>query len=62
VTQHLLKAALAGAKTNDYSLANLQSLARYCTQQEDAANKVERQVKKCAAESGSRSATPCASG
>ena len=49
VTQRLLKAALAGAGKSAYSLANLQALARHCTQQEDAANKVERQVKKCAA-------------
>ena len=49
VTQRLLKAALGGTKTSVYSLANLQSLALHCTQQEDAANKVERQVKKCAA-------------
>jgi len=49
ITQRLLKAALAGAKASVYSLANLQSLAQRCTQQEDAANKVERQVKKCAA-------------
>jgi exoribonuclease-2 len=49
VTQRLLKAALAGVGKSAYSLANLQSLARHCTQQEDAANKVERQVKKCAA-------------
>ena len=49
VTQRLLKAALAGAGKSAYSLANLQALARHCTQQEDAANKVERQLKKCAA-------------
>jgi exoribonuclease-2 len=49
VTQRLLKAALAGSGKAVYSLAQLQSLARHCTQQEDAANKVERQVKKCAA-------------
>jgi len=49
VTQRLLKAALAGRAKNVYSLSELQSLARHCTQQEDAANKVERQVKKCAA-------------
>jgi len=49
VTQRLLKAALAGAEKKAYSLPQLQSLAVRCTQQEDAANKVERQVKKCAA-------------
>jgi exoribonuclease-2 len=49
VTQRLLKAALTGPAKNVYSLPELQSLARHCTQQEDAANKVERQVKKCAA-------------
>jgi VacB/RNase II family 3'-5' exoribonuclease len=49
VTQRLLKAALAGRVKNVYSLPQLQSLALHCTQQEDAANKVERQMKKCAA-------------
>ncbi len=49
VTQRLLKAALAGAAKNAQHLPNLQALALRCTQQEDAANKVERQVKKCAA-------------
>lgn len=49
LTQRLLKAALTGPAKNVYSLPELQSLARHCTQQEDAANKVERQVKKCAA-------------
>lgn len=49
VTQRLLKAALAGRAKNIYSLPELQSLALHCTQQEDAANKVERHVKKCAA-------------
>ena len=49
VTQRLLKAALAGRAKNIYSLPELQSLAQHCTQQEDAANKVERQMKKCAA-------------
>ncbi|HSQ35995.1 MAG TPA: RNB domain-containing ribonuclease [Candidatus Binatia bacterium] len=49
VTQRLLKAALSGRQKNVYSLAALQALAGHCTQQEDAANKVERQVKKCAA-------------
>ena len=49
VTQRLLKGALAGPAKSSYSLPQLQALARHCTQQEDAANKVERQVKKCAA-------------
>jgi exoribonuclease-2 len=49
LTQRLLKAALEGRTTNAYSLPELQSLAQHCTQQEDAANKVERQMKKCAA-------------
>jgi exoribonuclease-2 len=49
VTQRLLKSALVGLGKSIYSLPELQSLASHCTQQEDAANKVERQVKKCAA-------------
>lgn len=48
LTQRLLKAAVAGIAKNVYSLPKLQSLALHCTQQEDAANKVERQMKKCA--------------
>jgi VacB/RNase II family 3'-5' exoribonuclease len=50
LTQRPLKATHAGHRgKNPYSLPELQSLALRCTQQEDAANKVERQVKKCAA-------------
>jgi VacB/RNase II family 3'-5' exoribonuclease len=48
VTQRLVKAALDGREA-PYSYAELQALAAHCTQQEDAANKVERQVKKAAA-------------
>jgi exoribonuclease-2 len=40
---------LGGSAKSVYPLARLQALAKHCTQQEDEANKVERQVKKCAA-------------
>ncbi len=48
VTQRLVKAALAGAPP-PYSLGDLSPLAEHCTKQEDAANKVERLVRKAAA-------------
>jgi exoribonuclease-2 len=47
VTQRMVKALLAGAEP-PYAAAELEHLARHCTRQEDAANRVERQVRKAA--------------
>jgi len=48
ITQRLLKSVIAGTPS-PYSVEALDQLAAHCTQQEDAANKVERQVDKSAA-------------
>ncbi len=48
ITHRMVKAALAGAK-QPYDIDELAALAEHCTAQEDAANKVERFVRKVAA-------------
>jgi VacB/RNase II family 3'-5' exoribonuclease len=48
ITQRLLKAAIAGHPVS-YGKDELTSLAKHCTEEEDAVKKVERQVEKSAA-------------
>jgi exoribonuclease-2 len=49
VTQRLLKTALGTVGARAYELADLEEIAAHCTAQENAANKVERRVRKSAA-------------
>jgi exoribonuclease-2 len=48
ITSRMLKAVLAGSAP-PYSVAELTALAAHCSRQEDAAQKVERKLRKCEA-------------